>query len=233
MVWGGDIASSPEALRCAIIAAQRSAVIGFPLWGSDIGGYWGHPMNRETIARWLAFGCFNPLMEVGPLENRAPWDMPSAPHYDTSLIATWRFYAKLHTLLQDYSYQLALEAHETGMPPVRPLFLEYSAQEDAWLDWQTFTYGSDILVSAIWQLDKKKHKCYLPAGQNWVDAWDPDTIYEGGKYVEVETPFYKIPIFIREGAGVSLGDLNELYRESLKIASAQPNLAELEAREFF
>ncbi|MBN2349740.1 MAG: hypothetical protein JXJ22_12915, partial [Bacteroidales bacterium] len=38
--WGGDIGSPPEGLRAAIIAAQRSAIIGFPIWGSDIGGYW-------------------------------------------------------------------------------------------------------------------------------------------------------------------------------------------------
>lgn len=232
MFWGGDIASSPEALRCAIIAAQRSAIIGFPLWGSDIGGYWQHPMNRETIARWLAFGCFNPLMEVGPLENRAPWDMPASPRYDTALIATWRLYAKLHTELQDYSYQLAREARETGMPPIRPLFLEHSEQEQAWTDWQTFMYGPDILISAIWQLGKTNHRCYLPSGNTWIDAWDPETVYEGGQFVEIETPFHKIPVFIREGSSLSLGDLNALYQESLDIASVRPDLRELEDKEF-
>lgn len=232
MVWGGDIASNPESLRCAIIAAQRSAVIGFPLWGSDIGGYWQHPMNRETIARWLAFGCFNPLMEVGPLENRAPWDMPSAPKYDTALIATWRLYARLHTDLQDYSYGLAQEASETGMPPIRPLFLEYSEQAEAWKDWQTFTYGPDILVSAIWELGKNKHTCYLPAGSKWIDAWNPDKVYEGGNYVTIATPFHKIPIFIKEGSSLDLGDLDSLYLESYDIASEVPNLKKLEAKEF-
>ncbi len=229
MFWGGDIGSTPEALRCAIIAAQRSAVIGFPLWGSDIGGFWQEPMNREVIARWLAFGCFNPLMEFGPLEDRAPWDMPEPPHYDTALIATWRLYAKVHTTLQDYSYQLAQEAHETGMPVVRPLFLTYPEQVEAWKDWQTFTYGPDILISAIWEKGKTKHSCYLPAGTRWVDAWNKEMVYEGGQYVEIETPFHKIPIFIKENATLNLGDLNAIYKASFDIATQPPNLTELEA----
>ena len=230
MVWGGDIGSTPEALRCAIIAAQRSAIIGFPLWGSDIGGYWQDPLHREVVARWLAFGCFNPLMEFGPLENRAPWDMPTPPHYDTALIATWRLYAKVHTKLQDYSYQLAQEAHETGMPVIRPLFLTYPEQEETWKDWQTFTYGPDILVSAIWETGKTKHTCYLPAGTRWVDAWNDSKVYEGGQYVETETPFYKIPIFIKEKAPIALGDLHALYNASLDIAAQPPNLTRLEER---
>jgi len=228
MVWGGDIGSTPEALRCAIIAAQRSAIIGFPLWGSDIGGYWQEPLHREVVARWLAFGCFNPLMEFGPLENRAPWDMPDPPHYDTALIATWRLYAKIHTKLQDYSYQLAQEAHETGMPVIRPLFLAYPEQEEAWKDWQTFTYGPDILVSAVWETGRTKHSCYLPAGTRWVDAWDNNKVYEGGQYVEIETPFHKIPIFIREKAPLQLGDLNAIYQASLDIAAQPPDLTQLE-----
>jgi alpha-glucosidase (family GH31 glycosyl hydrolase) len=232
MVWGGDIASNEESLRCAIIAAQRCAIIGFPLWGSDIGGYWQHPLNRETVARWLAFGCFNPLMEVGPLENRAPWDMPTTPRYDTALIATWRLYSKLHTQIQDYSFKLAQTAQQTGLPPIRPLFLTYPEQEEAWKDWQTFTYGSDILVSAIWRRGKRSHSCYLPAGDVWIDAWNPKNRLEGGQYVEVPTPFHKIPIYIREGSSISLGDLNAIYEESFEIASVKPDLASLEMQAF-
>lgn len=68
--WGGDIGSEPEGLRAAIVALQRCAVIGFPIWGSDIGGYWQGDLDREVTARWLAFGCFNPIMEFGPTEDR-------------------------------------------------------------------------------------------------------------------------------------------------------------------
>lgn len=228
--WGGDIGSPPEGLRAAVIAAQRSAIIGYPLWGSDIGGYWHGPMDREVTARWLAFGCFNPIMEFGPTRNRGPWDMPSEPTYDTALIATWRLYATIHKNLVDYSHNLAVEANATGMPAIRPLFLEYPKQQKAWEDWQTFMYGSDILISVIWRKNVTNHTCYLPDGEKWIDAWDETRIYEGGQEIQVKTPFHKIPIFIRDGAKVNLGNLNEIYTESLELASRKPDLQKLEKK---
>jgi len=230
--WGGDIGSEPEGLRNAIIAVQRCAVMGFPIWGSDIGGYWHAEMDREVTARWLAFGCFNPIMEFGPTENLAPWNMKKEPHYDAELIAIWRMYAKIHTALADYTHQLALEAHKTGMPVVRPLFLQYPDQPKAWTDWQTFMYGPDLLVSAIWEKGTSEHSCYLPEGDTWIDAWDRNKIYEGGQIVKIETPIERIPIFIRQGSSVDLGDINALYAESLVIAEQVPNLSELQNKAF-
>jgi alpha-D-xyloside xylohydrolase len=226
--WGGDIGSPPEGLRAAIIAVQRSAIIGFPVWGSDIGGYWDGNLDREVCARWLAFGCFNPIMEFGPTRDKAPWDMESVPNYDTELIATWRVYAKVHTALANYTYSLAKEAHETGMPIVRPLFLEYPDQEKAWTNWQTFKYGPDILVSALWQKEITSYKCYLPRGTKWRDAWNTKKIYEGGQEVNINTPLHKIPIFIRDGSSVNLGDLDKLYQQSLDLAKLKPDLNKLQ-----
>lgn len=226
--WGGDIAVPAEGLRTAIIAIQRCAVMGYPVWGSDIGGYWQGKLDREVCARWLAFGCFNPIMEVGPTDDRAPWDMPTTPSYDTTLIATWRLYAKIHTNLADYSHNMVKEAHNTGMPVVRPLFLAYPDQKEAWNNWQTFMYGPDILIAAIWQKGTSTHKCYLPEGTNWRDAWEPSKIYKGGQYVEIKTPFHKIPIFLREQSKLDLGDLTELYHQSFNIARQKPDLKALE-----
>ncbi len=228
--WGGDIGSSPEGLRAAIIAQHRSAIIGFPIWGSDTGGYWQGALDREVCARWLAFSCFCPIMEVGPTEDRGLWDMNSVPHYDAELIAVWRLYAKLHTRLIDYSYNCAKNAHDSGVPIARPLFLVYPEQKQAREDWQTFLYGPDILVCPIWKKATKKYSLYLPASEEWVDAWDINKIYKGGQKITVDTPLYKIPIFIRKGAEVIkvFGDLQKLYDESLVIVKNKPNLKELE-----
>ncbi len=229
--WGGDIGSPAEGLRCAIIAVQRSAIMGFPIWGSDTGGYWQGALDREVCARWLAFSCFTPIMEVGPTENRGLWDMKKEPHYDAELIAIWRLYARLHDQLADYSYELAKVAKKTGMPPVRPLFLHWPDQPQAWQDWQTFMYGPDILVSALWQKGQLNHTLYLPAGEEWIDAWTGKT-YTGGQHITLETPLYKIPLFIRQGSSVQLGDLNRLWRESLEIARVKPDLNTLQQKAF-
>ena len=227
--WGGDIGAPPEGLRAAIIALLRSSVIGYPIWGSDIGGYWQGDLDREVTARWLAFGAFCPIMEVGPTEDRGLWDLDDGePAYDPEILAIWRLYAKLHTGLMDYTYDQAQLANKTGMPVARPLFLTYPEQKQTWQDWQTYMYGPDILVSAIWQKGKQKHSLYLPAGEQWIDAWNRDKVYKGGQKMEVNTPLYKIPVFIRQGSNVDLGDLNKLYQESLEIAQKKPDMKELE-----
>jgi len=98
----------------SIVAVQRSAVLGYPNWGSDICGYNQQLLEQEVCGRWLAFGALNPIMEVGPTRNVAFWNLPREPAYDVQLIALWRFYARLHQRLMDYSYAQAQEATRTG-----------------------------------------------------------------------------------------------------------------------
>jgi len=226
--WGGDTEGSHEGIRCAIICLLRSSMMGFGIWGSDTGGYRRGAEDREVCARWLAFSCFCPFMEVGPTKNRGLWDRQEEPHYDSELLAVWRLYSKLHTYLADYSYTYAKEAHQTGMPIARPLFLAYPTQKQCRQDWQTYLYGREILVSPIWRPNKSHHTLYLPAGENWRYAWDKDKVFKGGQKVTVSVPLHKIPIFVREGSDMRLPDLNKLYAESVKITDRKPDLRKLE-----
>ncbi len=232
--WGGDTGPSFPGLRSAVIAAQRCAVMGFPFWGSDTGGYGGPgKIDAELQQRWLGFSCFCPIMEVGPTRDRAYWDTGQQDGYDVELIATWRLYAKLHTAMMDYSYDCAKEAQETGMPVIRPLFMVYPEQQQAWEHWQSYLYGGDILVSPVTGRDVKAQRVYLPAGEKWIDAWNRDDVYTGGRYVQAATPGYKIPVFVRQGSGVDLGDLKGLYNQSIEIAKKRPDIKELEKNMIF
>ena len=183
--WGGDIGGTPEGLRAEIIAVQRAAVMGYPNWGSDTCGYREQSTDTDLCARWLEFSCFTPIMEVGPTQNRAFWDFHNPPSYDADLIALWRFYARLHTRLADYSLEQAEIAHQTGLPIVRPLFLVEPSAPAAWSNWWTYLYGPDILVSPVWQRNQRTQEVYLPSGEKWRDAWNPEKIYNGGQTIQV------------------------------------------------
>jgi alpha-D-xyloside xylohydrolase len=227
--WGGDIGGTQEGLRASIVAVQRAAVMGYPNWGSDTCGYNQQLLEQEVCARWLAFSCFTPIMEVGPTRNVAFWNMPRAPEYDSDLIAVWRLYARLHTRMADYSYKQAQVAHRTGTPIVRPLFLVDPKSPEAWSHWQTYLYGPDLLVTPIWEKGKRSQEVYFPSGSNWRDAWHSDRIYPGGRAVEVPAEMHQIPLFIRVGSGIELGDLNLEYEEALALARQKPDLARLDA----
>ena len=124
-------------------------------------------------------------------------------------------------------------ARRNGSPIAKSLSMVNPEQTQVLEDWQTYIYGPDIFVSAIWKKGKKKHSLYLPEGDQWVDAWNKKQIHECGQNIEVNTPLHKRPIFIRKGASVELGDLNKLYRESLKIAKDKPDMKTLEQKANF
>ena len=228
--WGGDIGGTQEGLRASIIAIQRSAVMGYPNWGSDICGYNQQLLEQEVCGRWLAFGALNPIMEVGPTRNVAFWNLPREPNYDVQLIALWRFYARLHERLMDYNYQYAQEANKTGMPIVRPLFLVDPIAPAAWTNWWTYQYGNDLLVSPVWEKGKRTQEVYFPSGKNWRDAWNPEKIYRGGTSVTVSADAHQLPLFVRVGSKLDLGDLNKEWKESLEIAARRPDLKALDAK---
>jgi alpha-D-xyloside xylohydrolase len=227
--WGGDIGGSQEGLRTEIIAVQRAAVMGYPNWGSDTGGYNQQMMETEVVGRWLGFSCFTPIMEVGPTKNRAFWNYHNPPGYDAELIAIWRLYARLHTRLADYSFAQARAAHQTGMPIVRPLFLIEPKAPAAWSNWWTYLYGPDILVSPIWQKNQRTQSVYLPTGSRWRDAWNPDMVYDGGQTITVRAELHQMPIFVRAGSKVELGDLNQEWNDAVAAANIRPDLKALDA----
>lgn len=228
--WGGDVLGTQEGLRASIVAVQRAAVMGYPVWGSDTCGYGSRsPMEQEVCGRWLAFSAFTPIMEVGPTRNLAFWSLPRDPSYDVALIATWRLYARLHERLVDYTHAHAEEASRTGMPIVRPLLLVDPTAEAAWANWWTYLYGADLLASPVWEKGKRTQEVYLPSGSRWRDAWDPQRVLEGGRTVTVPAEPHQIPLFVRVGASVEPGDLQREWQESLAVARVKPDLAALEA----
>ena len=197
--WGGDTASSNLGLRSVIIAAQRAGLMGMPVWGSDTGGYGSEP-TRELFARWIETSCFHPIMEIGGHGAHAPWDMRFRPHYDEELIDIYRTYTLLHTALMDYSYALAVEAHETGMPMVRPMFLLYPEDDRCWKEWDQFFYGDEILVAPVWKSHQRWKLVYIPEGR-WRYYWS-GKVYEGPRTLLMRTPLDQIPIFTTEGSEV-------------------------------
>jgi alpha-glucosidase (family GH31 glycosyl hydrolase) len=226
--WGGDIAGTEWGLRASIIAVQRAAVMGYPNWGSDTGGYTSQSMDTEVVGRWLGFSCFTPIMEVGPTRNVAFWNYHNPPRYDADLIAIWRLYARLHSRLADYSYAQAQVAHETGLPIVRPLFMVEPSARAAWSNWWTYCYGPDIIVSPIWKRNQRTQDVYLPSGKKWRDAWT-GKMYPGGGTIKVNAELHQIPLFVRVGSKIDLGDLNKEWADAVLVAKMQPNLKALDA----
>ena len=54
-------------------------------------------------------------------------------------------------------------------------------------------------------------------------------VYSGGQTITVRAETHQMPLFIREGSSVKLGDLNQEWQESIAIARKKPDLRMLDA----
>jgi alpha-glucosidase (family GH31 glycosyl hydrolase) len=206
VVWGGDIPgallfghkSTDKGLRSAIIGMLRTAFMGYPVWGSDTGGYEGF-IERELFARWLAFSAFCPLMEIGGVGEHEPWAMPGRPHHDEEMIAIYRRYTWLHARLQAYTVALARRAHETGNPIVHPLVFDWPDDARVRQIWDEYMYGPSLLVAPVWELGRQEREVYLPAGE-WIDLWDPSSRFQGPTTITAAVPLNRIPVYVKADA---------------------------------
>jgi alpha-glucosidase (family GH31 glycosyl hydrolase) len=241
--WGGDALATEGGLRASIISVQRAAVLNFPIWGTDTCGYTGGPngsgtADGEVCARWLAFSAFVPLMEVGPNGNAALWSrIPDGskgsvgeggydytPLYDEPLLAIWSLYAQLHVKLAPYLHAQIQKSHDDGTPIVRPMALAYPELRDRW---EQYLLGPDVLVRPIWKKGTTSVEVALPAGV-WIDAWTKSEV-TGPKTLTVDTPLHRMPIYVKKGSTVDLGDLEALHAAAKEKVKTKPDLATLAA----
>jgi len=89
--------------------------------------------------------------------------------------------------------------------------------------------GPQLVVSPIWEKGKRSQQVYLPAGARWRDAWHPEKTWSGGQTIETKAEVHQIPLFIRVGANLPIGDLNREWQESVEIARRKPDLKTLES----
>jgi alpha-glucosidase (family GH31 glycosyl hydrolase) len=205
--WGGDIAGSnffgfgegtDLGLRSAIISQQRAAFMGFPIWGSDTGGYYEFK-DRDVFARWIELSCFSGIMEIGGVRNHAPWNMPTEPSFDMEMIEIYRRYTTLREELLPYIVDAAAQAGKSGLPIVRPLSFLDRTDPNLQDRWDQYLFGPDLLVAPIWRIGQRSREVYFPAGK-WRSLWDESSQFEGPATVELNAPLDTILVFIRGDA---------------------------------
>ncbi|NUR63407.1 MAG: hypothetical protein HOV87_32825 [Catenulispora sp.] len=102
----------------------------------------------------------------------------------------------LQERLQPYLQRLAEEAQQAGLPPVRPLFVEFPADAVAWEVDDQFLLGADILIAPVAEADARHWFVYLPEGADWIDAASGQ-VREGGWAVQVCVPVDRLVVFVR------------------------------------
>lgn len=215
LAWSGDVHSSFYNLRCQIVAGLNIGMAGISWWTTDIGGFQGgDPQDeafRELVVRWFQWATFCPVMRMhgDRLPKKPPADTSGGAGclsgadneiwcYGERVYEILRRYIGIRTALLPYLRRVMVQAHESGVPPMRPLFLHYPKDPVCWHLRYEYLLGSDLLVAPVTEAGQKTVDIYLPLGR-WQSV-NSGSVQEGGRWLTVPVTLEDIPLFAREGS---------------------------------
>lgn len=221
--WGGDCESTFDGMAQSLRGGLSLGLSGFGYFSHDIGGFEGTPKN-EIYKRWIPFGLLSSHSRLhGSHSYRVPWI------FDEEAIDVLRDFTKLKLSLAPYLYQLAVEAHQTGIPMLRAMFVEFPQDPTCDVLDRQYMLGPSLLVAPVMSADNSV-QFYLPCG-NWVE-WFSGKTEVGGKWFKKTYSFRQLPLYVRENTilptaiGKSRTDYNYLTDIVFKIFLPQEGKTE-------
>jgi alpha-glucosidase len=164
--WTGDNSSAWSQLTLGTQMILNLGLSGISMVGDDVGGF-GYSPPPDLLTRWFEIGAFHPLFRdhasMGTLPQEA-W--VHGPEQE----AIRRRYVETRYRLLPYIYTPAEEASRTGLPLMRPLFLEFPG---AFSDSDTeFLLGPDLLVAPATHGETlDDYAVSYPGTGDWYDFW--------------------------------------------------------------
>ncbi|MEO5888634.1 MAG: TIM-barrel domain-containing protein [Ferruginibacter sp.] len=227
-VWSGDTESSWKTLEAQIAVGINHSLSLSPFWGSDIGGFYpNEELTGELYARWFQFGSFNAsfrshgrawwtrlpwgwgLNDMGPKEGK---NYPLQSEMNNKAIEpVVKKYDELRYELMPYSYTLAWEARNTGMPMIRAMWLHYPSDTTARKTGDQFLWGRDLLIAPVYEKGAIDRTLYLPEG-DWYDWWT-NIKQSGGQVITRAVDLGTMPIYVRAGAIIPVDPIRQYTSE--------------------
>jgi alpha-glucosidase len=243
-LWTGDSASSWDFLRINIPQVLNLGMSGIPLSGTDIGGFANGSIspaettqspylngnkkimegitNYELLTRWMQLGAFLPWYRNHYNGYTKQFQEPYA--YQEPVPTHCRKYIELRYRLVQLWYDAMYNWTQTGVPIVRPLFMndpqDLQAYNNNYLNDQFFL-GKDMLVAPILTQHETLpvptpplRDIYLPAGGPWYAFKDNQSPLEqsvqGGTVVKnYYADLSLMPVYIRGGAILPTRELEQ------------------------
>ncbi|MDH7972882.1 glycoside hydrolase family 31 protein [Sphingomonas sp. AR_OL41] len=197
--WTGDNSSSWAHLNLSVSQLVSLGLSGFAYAGDDIGGFAGDPPSPELLTRWIEIGAFNPIFRDHYQKGKAAQEVWV---HGTAQEDIRRRYIEERYRLMPYIYGLADENSRTGLPLMRPVFLEHPlvvAHGDRLGGTEgQFMLGADLLIAppTTWE-SPAPYRIALP-GTGWYD-YRTGLPLAAAETSEMPT-LDRLPVFVRPGA---------------------------------
>lgn len=197
--WTGDNHSTFDSLRLLPAQLMNLGLSLFPFAGADVGGF-GGDCTPELLRKWAALAVACPLFRNHSAINSKRQE----PYfYDERTKEAYRNAAKLRYRLVPYLYDYFFGAAITGMPLLRPLFLEFPSDRLGEKISDEFFIGNAILAAPVLNPGPDVRSAYFPKGASYYPFAFGKKI-EGGHFELVEGHPGQMPLFVREGSVVVL-----------------------------
>ena len=113
-----------------------------------------------------------------------------------------------------YTYTLAREARDTGLPFMRSLWLHYPEDKRAAGVGDEYLWGRDMLIAPVYKQGASARSVYLPAGE-WYDWWSGEKL-TGGRDVSRSVDLATMPIYVRAGAVIPFDPVRQYTAEAVE-----------------
>jgi len=225
--WSSDITPTWDALKRQIPTGLNFAASGFAYWGNDVGGWQSLPPEHraakpplldgsdardniggyedypELYVRWFQYGAFLPTFRThGSRKFNEVWSYGKAA--EPILVK----YLELRYRVLPYTYSLGYHTYQTGAPFMRALFMDFPNDPKVTDIRDEYMFGPAFLVAPVTEQGATVRDVYLPAGSDWYNFWTSER-RRGGQTIKVNAPIDTLPLFVRAGSIVPLGEVIE------------------------
>lgn len=194
--WGGDCSASYSSMAETLRGGLSLASCGFAFWSHDISGF-EQTATADIYKRWCQFGLLSSHSRLhGSSSYRVPW------LFDEEACVVLKEMVELKCRLMPYLYRLAVQAHEEGLPLLRPMFMEFPDDRSCLpLDMQ-YMLGESLLAAPIFS-ETGEAEYYLPKGK-WYNLLTGETL-SGPGWQKGHFDYHTMPLLVPQNTILPLG----------------------------
>ena len=174
--------------------------------------------DEELLCR-IAAAVVSPQMVLNCYQVKTPpwkqWDMWKNLD-DIQLPNAKELTDKVRSLLQmrmrliPHLYAAYYNYYKKGIPPVRPLVLDYPEDKTARPIFDQYMLGEGLMAAPVIYEYGTHRRIWLPEG-NWYDFHTEQRL-TGGQWIERDTKPGDIPLFVKEGTLLALAEPEQYIR---------------------
>ena len=194
--WGGDCSATYSSMAETLRGGLPLSCGGFGFWSHDISGF-EQTASRDIYKRWCQFGLLSSHSRLhGSSSYRVPW------LFDEESCVVLKEMVELKCRLMPYLYQMAVVSSETGVPVMRPMFMEYPDDRTCLpLDMQ-YMMGDSLLAAPVFR-ENGEVEYYLPKGK-WYNLMTEE-LCEGERWYTRTFDYHTMPLMVAPGRILALG----------------------------